>query len=203
MELIRALVEDLRDRIAWTRWIEALVRRMPGAVGHLFRRWVIGGQFRQAGPGLEIYPGAFIVGAEHLTVGKNCRIGYNNLIQASGGIEIGDDLLLGPDVKIWSLNHATDRTDIPIWDQGFEFKKVVIGNGVWVGANTFIMPGAEIGDHVIISAGSVVSGKKVAPYTILAGNPARKVGTRKPAEESLPAGGFADRALSEPDPQGA
>lgn len=184
MELIRALVTDLRNRLFWTSWLEALVRNMPGDVGQVLRRRVIGRRLGRAGTGLEIYPGALIVGAEHMTVGKNCRIGLNNIIQASGGIECGDDLLLGPDVKIWSLNHATDRTDITIWDQGYHFKKVVIGNGVWVGANTFIMPGADIGDHVIISAGSVVSGKKVEPYTILAGNPARKIGSRKAVETS-------------------
>jgi maltose O-acetyltransferase len=200
MELIRALVEDLHDRITWRRWIEALVRTMPGEVGQFFRRWVIGGQFGRAGTGLEIYPGAFIVGPQNLSVGNNCRIGYNNTIQASGGVECGDDLLLGPDVKIWSLNHVTDRTDIPIWDQGYEFKKVVIGNGVWIGANAFIMPGADIGDHVIIAAGSVVSGKKVAPYSILAGNPARKIGSRKALDESMPGGGAIGRTSSASDP---
>jgi len=197
MELIRALISDLRTRIIWVKWLEALVRTMPGEVGQVLRRRIIGGQFRHAGPGLEIYPGAVIVGADRLSVGKNCRIGFDNVLQASGGIECGDDVLLGPDVKIWSVNHVTKRTDVTIWDQGYEFKKVVIGNGVWVGANTFIMPGADIGDHVIISAGSVVSGKRIEPYSILAGNPARKIGSRSPAE-SVPArtthqGGFVNR----------
>jgi len=49
---------------------------------------------------------------------------------------------------------------------------------VWIGANCFVMPGARIGAHSIVAAGSVVAGKDVEPYSILAGNPARKVGSR-------------------------
>lgn len=178
MELLRALVQDLRNRLVWRRWFEGMVRSMPGELGRVLRRRIIGGKFGRAGRGLVIYGGALVVGPENLQVGDNCRIGRNNLLQASGGIEVGDDVLFGPDVKVWSLNHVTSRVDVPIWEQGFEHKKVVIGNGVWIGANSFIMPGARIGDHVVISAGSVVSGKSIEPYAILAGNPARKIGSR-------------------------
>jgi len=184
MEILRALISDLRNRLVWIRWFEGLVRPMPGQLGVVLRRRMIGGRFGRAGTGLVIYPGALVVGPENLHVGDNCRIGRNNLLQASGGIELGNDVLIGPDVKIWSLNHVTSRLDVPIWEQGFEFKKVVIGNGVWIGANSFVMPGARIGDHVVIAAGSVVSGKPVAPYSILAGNPARKIGSREERQRS-------------------
>ncbi len=189
MDTLQALKSDVRNRLVWLRWIESLVRPMPGQLGVVLRGRMIGGRFGRAGKGLVLYPGVIVVGPEMLEVGDNCRIGRNNLLQASGGIEIGDNALLGPDVKIWSLNHVTSRVDIPIWEQGFEFKKVVIGNGVWVGANSFIMPGARIGDHVVISAGSVVSGKQVEPYSILAGNPARKIGSRLERQPSPPGAG--------------
>jgi acetyltransferase-like isoleucine patch superfamily enzyme len=126
-----------------------------------------------------ILPGTLIFGPDKLSVGRNCHIGLNNVLQANGEIEIGDDVLLGPDVMIWSVNHVFHRLDVPILEQGYEHKPVVIGNGVWIGANSFIMPGANIGDHVVISAGSVVAGKDVEPYSILAGNPARKIGARQ------------------------
>ena len=100
-------------------------------------------------------------------------------IQAAGGITIGNDVLFGPDVKIWSANHRFNDTDKPIRAQGYKYRKVIIGNNVWIASNVFIMPGVEIGDGCIISAGSVVRADKYPPYTILSGNPAVKTGIRK------------------------
>jgi maltose O-acetyltransferase len=170
---------DLVTSAGRLAWLQAAVRSMPGDTGFVLRRWLIGGHFRAAGEGLVIYPGALILGPQYLTVGRNCRIGVDTFLQANGQIEMGDDVLLGPGVKIWSVNHVFRQLDVPIWDQGYDHKKVVIGNGVWIGANSFVMPGANIGDHVVISAGSVVAGKDVEPCSILAGNPARRIGARQ------------------------
>jgi maltose O-acetyltransferase len=177
--LIRAIGRDLVTSAGRLAWLQAAVRSMPGDTGFALRRWLTGGHFRAAGEGLVIYPGALILGPQYLTVGRNCRIGVDTFLQANGEIEMGDDVLLGPGVKIWSVNHVFRQLDVPIWDQGYDHKKVVIGNGVWIGANSFVMPGANIGDHVVISAGSVVAGKDVEPCSILAGNPARKIGARQ------------------------
>jgi len=185
MGIIRAFAKDLLEPGNRYAWLEAFVRNIPGESGMALRSWVLRHYFARAGDGLVIYPGARIMGPGMLTVGRRCRIGINNFIQANGQIQMGDDVILGPDVKIWSVNHIFERLDVRIWDQGYEHKKVTIGNGVWIGAASFIMPGANIGDHVIVSAGSVVSGKDVEPGSILAGNPARRIGMRA---ERLPAG---------------
>ena len=92
--------------------------------------------------------------------------------------------ILGPGVKIWSANHRFEDTSRSIAEQGYEYKKVTIGNHVWIGANAFIMPGAAIGDYVVISAGAVVGAKTYPPYKIVAGNPARVIGTRESNAES-------------------
>lgn len=178
MNIVQAFLVDFTKSNGWSAWLEALVRNVPGELGFVLRRWVMGRRFASAGEGLAIYPGARIQGPHLLSVGRNCRIGLDNVLQANGGLEMGDDVILGPGVKIWSVNHAFARRDVSIWDQGYEHKKVVIGSGVWIGANAFVMPGANIGAHVIVSAGSVVSGKDVEPYSILAGNPARRIGSR-------------------------
>jgi len=138
----------------------------------------MGSKFAAHGDGLVIYPGVRILGAEKLRVGRNCRISYDCIFQANGGIEMGDEVIFGPGAKIWSVNHVFDQAGVPIFEQGYEHKPVIIGSGVWFGANSFVMPGARIGDHVIVSAGSVVAGKDIEPYSIVAGNPARKVGSR-------------------------
>ena len=176
--LLRSLARDASSAGWWYAWLEALVRGTPGEFGIALRSWVMGRRFAQRGDGLMIYTGVRIFGAQKLKVGRNCRISYDCIFQANGGIEMGDEVIFGPGVKVWSVNHVFERTDVPIFDQGYDHKPVVIGNGVWFGANTFVMPGARIGDHVVVSAGSVVAGKDVEPYSILAGNPARKVGTR-------------------------
>ncbi len=176
--LFSALRSDLASRDVRYYVLEWLVRNVPGTFGTELRRRVLGRRFARAGRDLKIRPGTRLIGVHGLAVGDHCTIGLENVIQASGGVEIGDNVMLGPGVKIWSLNHVFARTDQPIHEQGYEFKKVVIGNGVWIGAECFITPGAHIGDGVIISAGSVVGGKDIEPYAIVAGNPARKIGVR-------------------------
>lgn len=179
INLLRGLIQDLRSGNGWYAWIEALVRGTPGEFGIALRRIIMGRRFGMKGTGLIIYPNVRIMGAHMLRVGRNCRISYDCIIQANGGIELGDEVIFGPGVKLWSVNHVIDKLDAPIFEQGYDHKPVVIGNGVWLGANCFVMPGARIGDHVVISAGSVVAGKDIEPYSILAGNPARKVGSRR------------------------
>jgi len=142
----------------------------------------MGGRFLRQGKGLVIHRETIILGPGALAVGDNVTIGFDCMIQAHGGVECGNDVIIGPGVKIWSVNHRSSRSDVSIWEQGYEHKKVVIGDGVWLGANVFVMPGAKIGAHAIVAAGSVVGGKEVEPYSILAGNPARKVGMRQASE---------------------
>ncbi len=103
----------------------------------------------------------------------------DNFVQAAGGLTIGDYTLLGPGVKIWTTNHVFENPDELIRKQGAEYRSVSIGSDVWIGSNAFIMPGTELGDGCIVSAGSVVGAKKYPPYSILMGNPARVIGNRK------------------------
>ena len=177
-KLVQAMMWDLFTREGRYLLVTSLVRSLPGEAGMVIRRIVFGRYFKKVGEGLAVYEGARIYGPDRLSVGRNCRIGLDNVIQANGEVEMGDDVLLGPGVKIWSVNHVSDRLDIAIWDQGYEHKKVTIGNGVWLGADVFVMPGANIGDHVVVAAGSVVGAKDVEPGTVLAGNPARRIGSR-------------------------
>ena len=189
MSLFRALRRDYGNAGSRIQLVQALLRNIPGETGILLRRGYLRRHLAAVGDGLVIYEGARIYGPQGLRVGHRCRIGIDNIIQANGGVTLGDDVILGPGVKIWSVNHVFARLDQAIWDQGYEQKPVTIGNGVWIGADCFVMPGATIGDHVVVAAGSVVGGKDVEPYSILAGNPARKIGTRleRASAPSMPA----------------
>ena len=106
--------------------------------------------------------------------GKNIKIGKRVFINAGcqfqdqGGIEIGDDVLIGPQTIIATLNHDPN----PEKRGGMIPKPVKIGNKVWLGARVTICPGVTIGEGAIVGAGAVVT-KDVPPRTVVAGVPAR------------------------------
>lgn len=87
--------------------------------------------------------------------------------------EIGDSVLIGPHAVLLAGGrpHRFDRLDIPIKHQGnLEKKPLVVGMGAWIGAHSTVM--ADVGEHAIVGAGAVVT-KKVPPYAVVGGNPAR------------------------------
>lgn len=93
--------------------------------------------------------------------------------QINGKVIIGKNVMMGPDVCIYVINHAFDRTDIPMNMQGFAPEKpVIIEDDVWIGARVIILPGVHIGIGAVIGAGAVVT-KDVPDYAVVGGNPAR------------------------------
>ena len=89
-----------------------------------------------------------------------------------GGIEIGDDVLFGPRVGIYTSNHAINAAERAAG--GCYAKPVKIGNRVWVGAGVNINQGVTIGDGAIISSGSVVT-KDIPAGVIAAGVPCKVI----------------------------
>jgi acetyltransferase-like isoleucine patch superfamily enzyme len=115
-----------------------------------------------------------------LEIGKNTYIGeFNNIRAAGGEIIIGDDCLISQYVTIVASNHNIKR-NLKILEQGWDELKtgIVIGNDVWIGANSVILPGVHIGNGAVIAAGSVVN-KDVAPYSIVGGVPAKFLKSRQ------------------------
>jgi maltose O-acetyltransferase len=176
LKLMKWDLSHFNGRFAY-KWF--LVKNIPGEFGRAIRGRMLKKYCKAFGENNKVFEGVTIRNVRNLSVGNNCSIGEGNFIQAAGKVTIGDNVLLGPGVKIWSTNHKYDRLDVPIREQGYEFKEVIIEDGVWIGANTFIMPGAIIKKGCVISANSVVGVKALQEYSILAGNPARKIGTRK------------------------
>lgn len=112
-----------------------------------------------------------------ISIGNNSGIGIRCRIR--GPLIIGNDVMMGPDVVILGSGHNTSRTDIPMRLQGCpEPQQTVIGNDVWIGTRTIIMPGVKIGNGVIIGAGAVVT-KNVPDYAIVGGVPAKIIRYRK------------------------
>jgi maltose O-acetyltransferase len=111
-----------------------------------------------------------------IEIGDYSELGTNSIIQSN--TSIGNNVIMGPDVKIFTRNHKYDSVDIPIQFQGHTEEKVTIGNDVWLGANVIITPGVNIGNHVIVAAGSVVT-KDIPDFAIVGGVPAKVIKYRQ------------------------
>jgi acetyltransferase-like isoleucine patch superfamily enzyme len=118
---------------------------------------------------------------EGLTIGNNVGIAQNCFIQVRGKVIIGNDVIFGPGVSLFSENHNFDNPDLPVSVQGETRKGVIIEDGVWIGARAVILDGVSIGNNSIIAAGSIVN-RDVSPYTIVGGVPARFLKNRRKQE---------------------
>jgi acetyltransferase-like isoleucine patch superfamily enzyme len=115
---------------------------------------------------------------EGIEIGNNSAVGAQSFLGGQGGIIIGNDVIMGPGVKIFSENHNFNRDDIVIRLQGETRKGVKIGNNCWIGASVTIVDGVYIGDGVVIAASSVVT-KDVPADSVVAAVPARVL-TKEP-----------------------
>lgn len=123
-------------------------------------------------------------GTGDIVIGENCYLNPHCVLYSGNGIQIGNDVLLAPGVVIAPTNHAITRRDIPIRLQGFMPSRggVVIGDDVWIGANSVLIDGVHIGKGAVIAAGSVVN-RSVPAYEIWGGVPARKLKDRPEVAE--------------------
>ena len=109
-----------------------------------------------------------------LKIGDHSAIGAQSFIGAQGGITIGNDVIMGPGVRIFSENHMYDRYDLPIRKQGERRNEVVIEDDCWVGSGVTILSGVTVGRGSVIAAGSVVS-RDIPPNSIAAGMPLKTI----------------------------
>lgn len=111
----------------------------------------------------------------NIIIGNFSELGTRCMIH--GNVTIGNNVIMGPDVKIYARNHKYTSIDVPIQFQGKEYLKTIIGNDVWLSANVIITAGVNIGNHCIIAAGSVVT-KDVPDFSVVGGVPAKIIKNR-------------------------
>lgn len=108
-----------------------------------------------------------------LKIGNHSGIGIK--AEVYGTVTIGDDVMMGPEVIIYTQNHKHE-VGLPFYKQGFEKPAPVsIGNNVWVGRRAMFMPGSSVGSNVVIAAGAVVTGN-FGDNVIIGGVPAKIIG---------------------------
>lgn len=98
-------------------------------------------------------------------IGKRCFL--------QGEVNIGNHVMMSPDVKIYTINHKFSDINIPMNQQGIQTERpVFFEDDVWIGCNVIVLPGVRVGHGAILGAGSVVR-DDIPPYAIVCGNPAK------------------------------
>ncbi|MBT0993778.1 sugar O-acetyltransferase [Cellulomonas sp. DKR-3] len=111
-------------------------------------------------------------------LGTNIQLGarffanFDCVMLDGAPITVGDDVLVGPKVGLYTSNHALDLDERVAG--ACVARPITIGHGVWIAGGATVLPGVSIGDGAVVGAGSVVT-RDVAPRTLVVGNPARVV----------------------------
>ena len=125
---------------------------------------------REVDESFGLFPPFYTDCGKNIHLGKRVFINSGCCFQDQGGIEIGDDVLIGQQVVIATLNHDLH----PDRRASMLPKPVKIGNKVWIGAHATILAGVNIGDGAVVAAGAVVT-KDVPKNTVVAGVPAKVI----------------------------
>ncbi len=129
--------------------------------------------------GQEIDPSVRVLPPFHTDSGRNLRFGRNVFVNHGctamdlGGIDIGDDVMIGPNVHLISSGHPLDPA---IRRSQITTAPVRIGRGAWIAAGAMVLQGVAVGEDAVVAAGAVVT-RDVPPRTLVAGVPARVVRT--------------------------
>jgi acetyltransferase-like isoleucine patch superfamily enzyme len=126
----------------------------------------------------QFRPGAYAIGCSKINIGNRVIIRAGCMLfgeskALSTSILIEDDVMMGCGVHFYINNHKFESSIIPLIDQGYyPDEPIILRQGCWIGANSILLPGVEIGENSVVGAGSVVT-KSFPKGVIIAGNPAR------------------------------
>lgn len=118
---------------------------------------------------------------KHIFIGDKVIINMNCTFVDNHRIDIGNNVLIAPNVQIYTATHSTDVSERMAWDwtEGDDIcntiaRPVRIEDGVWIGGGTIILPGVTIGENTVIGAGSVVT-RSIPANCVAVGNPCRVI----------------------------
>jgi acetyltransferase-like isoleucine patch superfamily enzyme len=168
-----AMVANVKRAMAITASLNRLTFNDADEVRALFSD-LIGKKVDQS---FVLIPPFYTAGGVDIRVGRNVFVNQNCTFYDLGGLDIGDDVMIGPNVNIITTGHPIEpsrRRD------GVTAKPIVIERNVWIGAGATIIGGVTVGENSVVGAGSVVT-RDVPPNTLVGGNPAKVI--RSIAEE--------------------
>ncbi|NTZ09825.1 DapH/DapD/GlmU-related protein [Burkholderia metallica] len=160
-----AMVAEIKRAMAITARLNRLTFDDAADVRALFGE-LIG---TQVDDGFVLIPPFHATGGAGMKLGRNVFVNQNCTFYDLGGLEIGDDVMIGPNVSLITSGHPVEpsrRRDCVV------AKPIVIGRNVWIGAGATIIGGVTIGENAVVAAAAVVT-RDVPPNTLVAGNPAK------------------------------
>jgi acetyltransferase-like isoleucine patch superfamily enzyme len=126
---------------------------------------------KQLDDGFLLIPPFYATGGNEMRIGRNVFINQNCTFYDLGGIDIADEVMIGPNVSIITSGHPLEPSQRRSVTTG---KPIVIERNVWIAAGATIIDGVTIGENSVVAAGSVVT-KDVPANTLAGGNPARVI----------------------------
>lgn len=192
MEYIKFLMSKARHyslstiiRLELESLIMGLLSIAPTVVG-VFLRGIAGKLFFKKINGFPwVQPRVTIIHSERIVAGTHLGINTGTYINGVGGIEFGNNVLIGSNVTISSGEHPIDGVFPPIFSRVVTPKKIVILDDVWIGAGAVIMPGITLAKGSVIGANAVVT-KDTEEYAVYVGVPAKKIRSRHDESKRKP-----------------
>jgi acetyltransferase-like isoleucine patch superfamily enzyme len=114
-----------------------------------------------------LIPPFYTAGGDEIRVGRNVFVNQNCTFYDLGGLDIADDVMIGPNVSLITTGHPLE----PSQRRSTTGKPIAIGKNVWIAAGAIVIGGVTVGENSVVAAGSVVT-KDVPPNTLVGGNPA-------------------------------
>src|SRR6201994_3021253 len=118
-----------------------------------------------------LIPPFYTAGGDEIRVGHNVFVNQNCTFYDLGGLEIADDVMIGPNVSIITAGHPLEPSQRRAATVG---KPIVIERNVWIAAGATIIGGVTVGENSVVAAASVVT-RDVPPNSLIGGNPARVI----------------------------
>ena len=118
-----------------------------------------------------LIPPFYTAGGDEIRVGRNVFVNQNCTFYDLGGLDIADDVMIGPNVSLITTGHPLEPSQRRATTIG---RPIVIERNVWIAAGATVIGGVMIGENSVVAAGSVVT-RDVPPNTLVGGNPARVI----------------------------
>jgi acetyltransferase-like isoleucine patch superfamily enzyme len=162
-----AMVANVKRAVAITAKLNRLTYDDSDQIRALFGE-LIG---RKVDEGFSLIPPFYTSGGDEIRVGRNVFINQNCTFYDLGGLDIAEDVMIGPNVSIITSGHPLEPSRRRTTTIG---KAIVIERNVWIAAGAIVIGGVTIGENSVVAAGSVVT-KDVPPNTFAGGNPAKVI----------------------------
>jgi acetyltransferase-like isoleucine patch superfamily enzyme len=162
-----AMLAEVRRAMTITAAINRLTFEDAEPVRALFAE-LIG---RPVDEGFVLIPPFYATGGADTRVGRNVFVNQNCTFYDLGGLDIGDDVMIGPNVSLITSGHPLAPSQRRA---GVTAKPITIGRNVWIAAGATVIGGVTIGENSVVAAGAVVT-RDVPPDSLVGGNPARTI----------------------------